>query len=738
MKKLRLILITLALLGLSMSAMAQSPYIISGGGTAFTVTKDGTELLANKPIQEIIDKIKLEASGADCTIQFGNGTSTLNTGTANMVFDGGSIGKDWGLITFTGKLTSAYTPGPQGVISLVNGVSINSKATITNTAGVSVIIGNSSKGTVTISGGTITLSNNGIAVLNILEGAVNITGGVIEAMGNEGAAVGSFDGKITVSGDAVLTSKNTGATPGTILLLSGGSDNVSLEVKGGTVENTANNGVAIYNQTSGTIDISGGKVSATSGKAVYLENEGTVNISGGTVSATSGSAVYIENEGTVNISDGTVSTTTGTAVYVFYDRAEVHVSGGKVSTTTGIALSNGEEGLIIISGGIISATTGTAIEGYGEMNISGGTMQATESYNMIVKYINPYGGGDLNISGGTFLLTKGNIIKNEKSNVNITGGTFFVETGYAIYNNEGNLNISGGTISVKNICTIYNEDGNVTISGGIISATTGFALRSDNEVVNITGGIVFAYGTTKANVIVGLSNITGNGVVVAWDQNGSGVYDAGDVTDIFKDPTTATAVWAKQAGIGGIYVKNGPNEGFIPIADVTVKGQIFTVTFAGESVSIPPQEVEEGDLIVRPTDPERTGYDFKGWFTDNNTFLNEWDFDHDYVTGNMTLYAKWTPKGAIETIEKANITIYPNPTTGELKIENGKLKIENVEIYDVFGRKAPLSPPKGGKRSFPFGEGWDGAFDISHLPSGVYFVKITTDNGIVTKKIVKQ
>ena len=29
----------------------------------------------------------------------------------------------------------------------------------------------------------------------------------------------------------------------------------------------------------------------------------------------------------------------------------------------------------------------------------------------------------------------------------------------------------------------------------------------------------------------------------------------------------------------------------------------------------------------------------------------------------------------------------PNPTTGELKIENGELKIENVEVFDVYGRK---------------------------------------------------
>jgi hypothetical protein len=28
-------------------------------------------------------------------------------------------------------------------------------------------------------------------------------------------------------------------------------------------------------------------------------------------------------------------------------------------------------------------------------------------------------------------------------------------------------------------------------------------------------------------------------------------------------------------------------------------------------------------------------------------------------------------------------------------------------------------------------------FDISHLPSGIYFLRITTENGVVMRKVVK-
>jgi len=99
---------------------------------------------------------------------------------------------------------------------------------------------------------------------------------------------------------------------------------------------------------------------------------------------------------------------------------------------------------------------------------------------------------------------------------------------------------------------------------------------------------------------------------------------------------------------------------------------------------------------------------------------------------------------AIDDISaSSSILVYPNPTTGELKIENGKCKIENVEVFDIMGRTAPLSPPKGGKQFLSNNlEGWqpkaDGVvLNISHLPTGVYFIRILTNNNVIAKKIIK-
>jgi len=104
----------------------------------------------------------------------------------------------------------------------------------------------------------------------------------------------------------------------------------------------------------------------------------------------------------------------------------------------------------------------------------------------------------------------------------------------------------------------------------------------------------------------------------------------------------------------------------------------------------------------------------------------------------------------INDLELANITIYPNPTTGELRITGirhsaldaesptnkkgiagqARNDIRVVEIIDVMGRAVTV-------------ETWRAAslhetLNISLLSPGIYFVIISTDTGKVVRKVVKQ
>lgn len=76
------------------------------------------------------------------------------------------------------------------------------------------------------------------------------------------------------------------------------------------------------------------------------------------------------------------------------------------------------------------------------------------------------------------------------------------------------------------------------------------------------------------------------------------------------------------------------------------------------------------------------------------------------------------------------ISIYPNPATGKLMIETQELEITDIDILDMTGRRVsfvPLLTSSANKQ-----------IDISHLGTGIYFVKIQTDKGTVTKKVVKE
>ena len=92
-----------------------------------------------------------------------------------------------------------------------------------------------------------------------------------------------------------------------------------------------------------------------------------------------------------------------------------------------------------------------------------------------------------------------------------------------------------------------------------------------------------------------------------------------------------------------------------------------------------------------------------------------------------------------------HIKIYPNPTTGELTICDMRCAICDVTIFDVMGRTAGATlavAPNGthqseiGNRQSKIGQSQI-TFDLSNVPTGIYFVRITTETGVVVRKVVK-
>lgn len=273
-----------------------------------------------------------------------------------------------------GKITSSITSFNSGTIQ-ASGSSANTAmleikgGTVENTDTTRLNFGDGGNAirnsgcTVSVSGGTVTSSSGGAAILSTNSyplGAVNVSGGTVKNINQYGSAAiynqgtgtvtvsgGMVDGdvgiaihndstgKITISGTAMVTGSRgvnlkDGTANTTVLEITGGTvestaaddaiKNMGLgivRVSGGLVRTTAENGTAIRNHSAGKISISGGTVENTAvGKAIYNTGWSGIEITGGTVHAENGEAICNDSYGTeIIISGGMVSAAAGTAIY---------------------------------------------------------------------------------------------------------------------------------------------------------------------------------------------------------------------------------------------------------------------------------------------------------------------------------------------------------------------------------------------------------------------------------------
>jgi hypothetical protein len=129
-----------------------------------------------------------------------------------------------------------------------------------------------------------------------------------------------------------------------------------------------------------------------------------------------------------------------------------------------------------------------------------------------------------------------------------------------------------------------------------------------------------------------------------------------------------------------------------------------------------------------PTDSNATISGHTGMFNlqkGENTLVITVTAEDDKTKQNYTITVN-RGKVGIDAITFTNheLRVFPNPTTGQLTIKNEQLTIENVEIYDIVGKK--LS-------NFNFQLSTN-EIDISHLANGMYFLKIDGK----TFKIIKE
>ena len=75
----------------------------------------------------------------------------------------------------------------------------------------------------------------------------------------------------------------------------------------------------------------------------------------------------------------------------------------------------------------------------------------------------------------------------------------------------------------------------------------------------------------------------------------------------------------------------------------------------------------------------------------------------------------------------SELKMFPNPAKDKFVVKSGSLAIENVTVLSVTGKQ--LVSVNGAEAN---------EVNVAQLPSGYYFVKVTTNKGVATLKLVKE
>ena len=507
-------------------------------------------------------------------------------------------------------------------------------------------------GAVYVNGGTFTMSGGTISrnAADDLGGGVNINSGIFRMSGGviggeekdsnsafHGGGVCVYSGTFEMSGGTIsgnnatgdVTSGKDGYGGGVMLYL----DTASFSMSGGSISgNTANAyGGGVSLRSGGSFSMSNGDISGNEayyGGGVYLTGSGTYTMSGGTISENTAAG----NGGGVNLYNGTSAFT---------------MSGGTISGNT----ANKDGGGVGITNGQFTMSGGEITENKAETNGDG--VYVGDTFN-----VNTTGTADF------VYLPQGKVITVIQQQ--FTGRVSNIESAVKeVGTNIVDLTVIGGSVEdiryftldeqkMTNLFLRYNEseqmleltDQTFTVS----FETDGGSPKPRDQTVSYGGKVTEPAAPTKTGY-----SFTG------W-YNGDALWN-------FDTPVTSDMT---------LYAKWTPNEpGPTPVppsgggsSDGNMENAYRVLFNDGATTLYIVTDLSAGDKLTKPEDPVKDGYTFAGWHKDT-ACTQPWDFN-DGITGDMTLYAKWTPQETVTPTATATPTVTATATATQTAEPTGE------------------------------------------------------------------
>ena len=135
------------------------------------------------------------------------------------------------------------------------------------------------------------------------------------------------------------------------------------------------------------------------------------------------------------------------------------------------------------------------------------------------------------------------------------------------------------------------------------------------------------------------------------------------------------------------------------------------------------------DISLLYDTPEELRTNWQKRLAENIEMRKEgWELFIKYLSDNNKIIGNETALDPPALPEINDISLYPNPTAGEFRVSGFEFRVADIQVFDIYGIK----------QFSTFNFQLSTQVDISHLPAGLYFVRITTEKGVVTKKVVKK
>ncbi len=526
-------------------------------------------------------------TGATILSDGGGSTVNLGGGPGGSTIDGGTLTTtNGGAMTIGGSTLNGVTISSGSAVRLDNGTVAVLQGKIANGGTIAMNSGGSLtdlqlSGAVTLSGGTVSMSNNAANRIYGITGSDSLTNnGTIQGSGQVGINAGGYsftlnnNGTIDANQSAALQVAPTIAVTnnGTLEATAGGT----LVLTGGTFNNSST-GVILSKGSGSTVDLSGSTITGgtltTTGGGV-IQNNGTATFDGTTSAPTIsvGSTITLDNSSTTVLkgtitNNGTIATNSagsltdillsgpvtlsGKGALVMSDNNANRIYGvtGDAALTNGanhtiegggqIGVNNGGYGFTLTNNGTIlaNATTTLSIAPTGNTT-NNGTFQANSGSTLFMNGpLTNYSPATSTLTGGTYNAFSGTIAL---SQANATAGTpAVIATNAATILLDGSTaKISDGTGQdiVRGFLSSNTAAGSFTIQNGanVTTASTGF---TNAGTVNIGANSTFTVGGSHDYVqsggITTLSTASGSLVVSpghAFDLDGGTLQGIGTIT----------------------------------------------------------------------------------------------------------------------------------------------------------------------------------------------------------------